>query len=345
MEQANRQLPRHILVMRVSAMGDVAMLAHAIRAIKGTYPDLRVTIATRRLFEPFFRGLDVGFIFIETKTEHHGLRGLFRFARECRAMGIDAIADTHFVMRTILLSLSFLLHGIDVAHIRKGKVEKWFRLGYSNKDAVPLKHTVVRYCDVFRRFGFKFPNPEPVTVRPALTSPMGEKSGTWIGFAPFSAHEGKTYPEPLRSKLVELLAGRCDRLFIHGGGGQEKEFALEMERMYPNVTAVAPLLKLEAEIALISHLDCMVSMDSLAMHLCSLTATPVVSVWGATHPELGFLGYGCDPDGVLQVEMDCRPCSIYGNKPCKWGDMRCMHAISPETVAERVQYLINKNSL
>ena len=103
-------------------------------------------------------------------------------------------------------------------------------------------------------------------------------------------------------------------------------------------------LKLDGEMALIANLDCVVSMDSLVMHLCALTATPVVTVWGATHPELGFLGYGCDEEGVLQEEMECRPCSIYGNKPCKWGDVRCIRSITPQMIADKVDYLIRKHA-
>lgn len=342
MEQ--NSLPRHLLVIRVSAMGDVAMLPHAIRALKKAYPELKVTVATRKLFEPFFRGLDVDFLFLNTNEEHGSLKGLIKFARTVKKSGVDAVADTHFVIRTIVLTLLLRLCGLKTAHIRKGRVEKWFRLGYSRPNAVPLKHTVVRYCDVFRRLGFIFDNPEPITEKPAYANPMGEKHGLWVGFAPFSAHEGKTYPEDLCRKTVALLSERYERVFIHSGGGAEQAFALEMEHTYPNVTSVFGKLKLDGEMALIANLDCVVSMDSLVMHLCALTATPVVTVWGATHPELGFLGYGCDEEGVLQEEMECRPCSIYGNKPCKWGDVRCIRSITPQMIADKVDYLIRKHA-
>lgn len=342
MEQSS--LPGHLLVVRVSAMGDVAMLPHAVRALKKEYPELKVTVATRKAFEPFFKGLDVDFMFLNTNEEHGSLRGLIKFTCAVKKSGVDAVADTHFVIRTIFVAGLLRLLGLRTAHIRKGRVEKWFRLGYSRPNAVPLKHTVVRYCDVFRRLGFIFADPEPITEKPAYANPMGEKHGLWVGFAPFSAHEGKTYPDDLRREAVALLAERYDRVFIHSGGGAEQEFALEMERKYPNVTAVFGKLKLEGEMALIANLDCVVSMDSLVMHLCALTATPVVTVWGATHPELGFLGYGCDEEGVLQEEMDCRPCSIYGNKPCKWGDVRCIRAITPQMIADKVDYLIRKHA-
>ena len=344
MEQANSTLPKHILVVRVSAMGDVAMLPHAIRALKQAYPELKVTVATREMFRPFFFGLDVDFIYYNTNSEHHGLRGLFHFVHVVKKSGIDAIADTHYVLRSILSTWFLALHGIKFSYIRKGKVEKWFRLGYSKPEAVPLKHTVVRYCDVFRDLGFVFDNPAPVVKSPR-PNPLGEKHGTWVGFAPFSAHRGKTYPDDMSREAVKLLSEKYDRVFIHSGGGAEAEFAREMERTYDNVTALNGILKdLGSEMDLISNLDCVVSMDSLVMHLASLVATPVVSVWGATHPELGFLGYGCDPEGVLQVEMRCRPCSTYGNTKCKFGDYRCIRAVTPQMIADRVALMIAKNA-
>lgn len=200
---------------------------------------------------------------------------------------------------------------------------------------------MLRYCDVFRSLGFEFDDPQPAERVPR-PNPFGEKRGVWVGFAPFSAQPGKTYPEDLSREVVGLLAGRYDRLFIHGGGGEEQRFAEEMERAYPNVTALFGKVRLDGEIDLISNLDCVVSMDSLVMHLAALVATPVVSVWGATHPFLGFLGYGTSPEGILQPEMDCRPCSVFGNRPCHYGDYRCMRAISPDAIAERVRQLIGR---
>ncbi|WP_148296696.1 glycosyltransferase family 9 protein [Porphyromonas cangingivalis] len=45
---------------------------------------------------------------------------------------------------------------------------------------------------------------------------------------------------------------------------------------------------LSAEIDEISTLECMVSMDSANQHIASLVSTPVVSLWGATHPAAGL---------------------------------------------------------
>ena len=84
----------------------------------------------------------------------------------------------------------------------------------------------------------------------------------------------------------------------------------------------------------------MVSMDSANMHFASAVGTPVVSIWGATHPDFGFYGYGQNPTNALCANLPCQPCSAYGNKPCRYGDYRCMKAITPEQVLAKIEALL-----
>ncbi len=269
---------------------------------------------------------------------------MWKAAHEACKLGIDGLADVHGVMRSEAFRHIMWLHGVPVAHIDKEHSQKRQFIRQGGAKAAPLRHTVLRYCDVFRQLGFEFDDPTPAVPR-ERPNPMGDKHGRWIGFAPFSAQQGKTYPDDLARETVRLLAARCERLFIHSGGGSEAEFAHEMERAYPNVTALYGKIGLSDEMNLIAHLDCVVSMDSLVMHLASLVATPVVSVWGATHPGLGFLGWGCDPRHVLQTDMPCRPCSVYGAKPCRFGDYRCLRSVTPQMIADKVDETIQNSEL
>src|SRR5690606_4511860 len=88
------------------------------------------------------------------------------------------------------------------------------------------------------------------------------------------------------------------------------------------------------------RLDVMVAMDSLNMHLAALLGVPVISIWGPTHPFSGFGPYGQGNEAIVQVpvaELECRPCSIFGNKPCFRKDLACMNRITPETVHARIR--------
>ena len=86
-----------------------------------------------------------------------------------------------------------------------------------------------------------------------------------------------------------------------------------------------------------SHLNVMLAMDSSNMHMASLTNTPVVSVWGATHPVAGFKGFGQKDEDCVQLDLPCRPCSIYGKKECIYSDYRCLTGIDPDTVFSKVK--------
>ena len=47
--------PTHIAVMRLSAMGDVAMTVPVLRALVNEYPQVKITVISRPFFQPFFR--------------------------------------------------------------------------------------------------------------------------------------------------------------------------------------------------------------------------------------------------------------------------------------------------
>ena len=198
-------VPCHLLVMRTSAMGDVAMLPHALRALTAAYPDLRVTVATQAMFRPFFAGLDVGFLDVDVKGAHHFLAGMWRLAAQARRLGVDAVADVHDVLRSKAFRLAMRLHGVPAAHIDKGRAGKRAFIRCGGRGMEPLRHTVLRYCDVFRKLGFVLDDPAPA-VRRDRPNPFGEKHGVWVGFAPFSAHRGKTYPEEQSRELVRMLS-------------------------------------------------------------------------------------------------------------------------------------------
>ena len=120
------------------------MLAHALRALKEAYPDLRVTVATRPVFRAFFTGLDLGFMDVDIKGVHHSLRGMWRLAADARRLGVDAVADVHGVLRSVMFRTALWLRGVPVAAIEKGREEKKEFIRKGGRDVKPAKHTVVR---------------------------------------------------------------------------------------------------------------------------------------------------------------------------------------------------------
>ncbi|MEG2819858.1 MAG: glycosyltransferase family 9 protein [Muribaculaceae bacterium] len=164
-----------------------------------------------------------------------------------------------------------------------------------------------------------------------------------MAISPFAKHQGKVYPLTLMEKVLATLTKWDDtHVFLFGAGEQEQEILKSWVDKYPNVTSLAEKRNgFPKELALLSNIDVMVSMDSANMHLASLVKLPVVSVWGATHPYCGFMGWRQEEQNAVQLNMACRPCSVFGNKPCLTNDYFCLTGISPQMIISRIKKILD----
>ena len=345
----------HILVIRFSAMGDVAMVVPVVYSLAQQYPDVRITVLSRSFARPLFEDLapNVNFMAADLKKEYHGIKGLNALYRRLAAKQFTAVADLHNVLRSEYLRLRFNIGHYKVEHINKHRKGRRRITAKHAKRLEQQPTSFENYVEVFKKLGY------PVEIHFKSIFPEGEKGNLnmlpkginvknsfeqWIGIAPFAAHEGKVYPPRLTHQVIEQLLKKYPkaRIFLFGRGKQEDQYFKEWCQIHPECLYVSHQLEsLHQELILMSHLDAMVSMDSSNMHLASLTGTPVVSVWGATHPYAGFLGWGQSTDNIVQIELECRPCSIYGQKPCRRGDYACMNGIAPETIVEKIENILS----
>lgn len=341
-----------ILVIRFSAIGDVAMTIPVIYSLATQYPQHHITVLSRNTLAPLFEGLpeNVTFRGVDLKGEHAGLMGLNWLYKDLKKEHYDAIADFHDVLRSKYLRWRFNLAGTKVGHIDKGRRGKRKLVRRNNKILECQKSSFKRYTEVLEELGYPI-QWDYISLfgkgkgNIECLSPLtGERSGEqWIGIAPFAAHPGKIYPLSKQEQVIELLAARRQtQIFLFGGGKKEIEVLEKWAKQYPNVISTAGKLTLNMELALMSHLNVMLSMDSANMHLASLVNIPVVSIWGATHPYAGFMGWKQSPNYAVQVNLACRPCSIFGNKPCWRKDYACLQGITPEMVVERIENVIDK---
>lgn len=343
----------HILIIRFSAMGDVAMTVPVVSALAHQYPDLRITMLSRPFARPFFENLapNVGFMEADVKQEYKGIKGLNALYRRLTAKNFTAVADLHNVLRSEYLRMRFNLDRFHVAHIDKHRQERRQLTASRNKRLQPLPTAFDNYAKVFADLGYPIhldfgtlltDDQAPLRLLPDA---IGEKKAfqQWIGIAPFAAHRGKAYPLDRMEEVIAMLIHNhpsC-RIFLFGGGQKEKALIDTIAQKHRNCTSVpATLQGVEQELILMRHLDVMVSMDSANMHLASLVRTPVVSVWGATHPFAGFMGWGQSADRAVQLDMPCRPCSIYGNKRCLRDDYACLMDLKPQLIVDKVEAIL-----
>ena len=338
--------PAHILVIRFSAMGDVAMTVPVIKNALEQNPNLQITVVSNAFMQPLFEGLERCYFHpAYLNNKHKGAAGMYRLYKELKAAHqFDTVADFHDVLRSKLLRFFFKLSGIATAFIDKGRQEKKGLTRKENKIFQQLTCTHERYAQVLRTNGIKLVLKNDLPVYSELTVPdaletifsTGKKI---IGIAPFAQHREKMYPLEKMKTVVTLLASQNNTILLFGGGAGEAAILQQWETEIPSVYNMAGKYSFKEELAIISNLHTMVSMDSANMHLASLYAVPVVSVWGATHPFAGFYGWGQRLENIVSVNLSCRPCSVFGNKPCWRGDHACMMQIGEEMVIDKIKSL------
>lgn len=345
---------KKILVLRFSAMGDVALMAPVIRSLVAEHRDVEVTIVTRPRFAPFFAGIDRVVVF--DADVDHKFKGFFGIRQLFRALilkkNFDVVIDLHDHVRTIILRNLFKIFGKRVVVFDKGRNEKKAFSRKENKITKPLPHTVERYHQAFEKAGFQFKLLQPPYLLPTEESKKLieawfakkelVKNEKWIGIAPFSMHKSKIWPIAHYPKVIDSILKKMPaKFFLFGGGDEEIQYFEDLQSLFPNnCVMVAGRLKLPQELTLMHHLDLMVCVDSSNMHMAALSDTPILSIWGGTHPDVGFAPFGkSGKENILQIsreKLSCRPCSTFGRETCLRGDFACLNWITPEVVTEKI---------
>lgn len=339
MEMSESQ--KHILVIRLSAMGDVAMTVPVLRALLLQYPQVKITVLTRGFFKPFFRDLPNVTVFpMDVNGKHKGALGLYRLSREIKKQHIDTVADLHNVLRTKILKTFFL--GKQFIQIDKGRKEK--KALVSGASFQQLKTTHQRYADVFKKLGFAIDlsNPtfsEKVKLNENILMKTGSQSLKWIGIAPFATYQSKMYPLDAMQVVIESLS-KTHKIFLFGSKAEKKK--LEDLCVNDNVVNLAGKLTLEDELDIISNLDVMLSMDSGNAHIAAMLGKKVITIWGVTHPFAGFGPFNQPKDYMLlanREEFPLIPTSIYGNKfPENYAD--ASRSISTQKIIDKIESIV-----
>jgi ADP-heptose:LPS heptosyltransferase len=334
---------KHIVVIRLSAMGDIAMTIPVLRAFQQQYPDVKLTILTRKFFRPFFRDLkQVNFIDFDPKVKHKSIFGLYRLSLAITKTKPLAVADLHNVLRTNVLK--FFLRGIYFKQIDKGRNEK--KALVSGKSFKPLKTTIERYSDVFKSLGFPldFSNSE-FPIKPELSTRVynliGQDHKKWIGIAPFAAFKGKMYPMDLMEQVIKQL-GETYKLLLFGGGDKEQNSLKTLEEKFDSCLSLVGVLTLDEELDVMGNLDVMLAMDSGNAHMAAMMGVNVITLWGVTHPYAGFSPFN-QPEhyNILadRKKFPLIPTSVYGNNAPE-AYLEAMRTITPNTIVNKIKSIL-----
>lgn len=274
-----------------------------------------------------------------------GLLELIRLARRLRDAAYDAALIPHRSLRSALLGF---LAGIPV---RVGFDRSAGRLLLTDQVTYRSVHEVERNLALFASWEV-----DTKGIRPALYPDDADRkrvdalvresgispSEPLLGVSPGSVWATKRWLPGRYAALIRRLAEEYGyRSVLFGSSGDRPlcdEIAAE--------SGVDPLnaagrLSLLQSAALAARCAAFVSNDTGMGHVAAAMGTPVVAIFGPTVPELGFVPYG-QGHRVVEIPLDCRPCSSHGGNRCPIGTHDCMRGIAVERVIEAVADQLGK---
>jgi ADP-heptose:LPS heptosyltransferase len=280
-------MPRKILVIRFSAMGDVALCSPVISAVLNQYEDVEITMLTRNFFTPLFAPHPrLKFVDVDLKRDHKGILGLRRLYNQLKKERFDTVIDLHDVLRSKIIRRFF---GFSINyHARTFVIDK----GRKEKEAIVTKkntlrllpHTTERYLTVFNQAGLPAQLDKTFRLPVESFTHFLDKHATsgkdYFIIAPFAAHQSKEWGD---SRWIEFLeqfyAAELSQLYtvvLLGGGAGEKEKLDTWNKKFPHAVNITGIYSLAEELSIMAGAKLVIAMDSGNMHLASLVGTRVI---------------------------------------------------------------------
>jgi lipopolysaccharide heptosyltransferase II len=342
---AERPLPppdeiRHVLVVKVWAIGEVIMATPAFRAFRRLFPEARITMLTGRAAYPVVE-LSPRFDAVRAVDEATFLKPrpaeLLSLIKGLRRERYYLLVSLHHAWQFgVFAALTGARHRIGFNRAGEGfahtvrvapgrhphQVEEYFDLakalgaaGEPGSLEIFTDEADENYADeVITRL---HENGKPV----ALVAPGG-------GVNPKTKMPEKRWPAERYAELVELFSPDFTVALI-GGPGDEETGEAVTAKLRTVVTNLIGQTTLRESYALLQRADLFVGNDSAPMHLAAAAGTPAVAVFGPTDPTLN--GPWSDRAKVITNEVDCAPCYRDGYFPV-CGDRRCLDGISAAAV-------------
>jgi len=338
----------NILIVKLSAIGDVVHTLPSLAALRKLYPLAHITWVIEEASSDLLVGhpdLDRVLIskrrkwlrdLVNPKRAGQTFREIRAFLQALRDRSYDLVIDFHGLFKSGLL---VLLSGGR----RKLGYESMQELsGLFLNEKIPEdmnKHAVERYLDFLRHLGAEVGEPQfyiPVGEAnkrkvDALLESMGiGRDERFVAVSPVALWDTKLWEEKKFAMLCDRLIGEMGLKTVLTGSradGILERIEKSMTRPVVNLggkTTLRDLAYLYGRAAL------MITTDSGPMHIAAAAGTPVVALFGPTSPSrTGPYGKG---HRVIRKDLDCSPCFL---KKCDV--LTCMKEITVDEVFETVK--------
>lgn len=332
--------PGRILVKAVNWLGDLVMSLPALRAIRDSFPEVKLAVLMRKELASFFDGM----LWIDEVIPYRlrtGATGVID-----RALIVNRIRSGHFDLAVLFPKSFQSALWVTLAGVPR-------RAGYlADRRSFMLTHTAAMRPEVERAHqSHHWMTMVGETIgaegsvenyRLGVDSDAKERMRAWLGerrkrparpliaLAPVAAYgPAKEWPAERYSLLTDILADRYRAECVLVGGIDDRARCEEIAGRSKAGTLVAAGETTVGElIALLALCQGFAGNDSGCMHLAGVLGLPTVAVFGSTNPaRTGPLGARTR---IIYRELECSPCL---ERTCRFGHYNCLRDIAPDEIA------------
>ena len=336
---------RKILIIRLGSLGDIILTSSAVINLKIAFPDSRVTYLCKEKYRPVVELVD-GVDEIVTLPDDVSSIGFFKLLVELDRQDFDCVIDLHGNLRSW-----FARKTVSANQTVTYPKRRYDRIASVKRKIIPeiWPHTIDLYNEAIEEVGAT-----PYSTRPVLRIPENDQNDELSGFidgneryvviAPGAAHPNKQWPlERFAEAAVKLHKSEKVGIVWAVTADDEGKATPGSEiddRAFLELIDY-PFKKL---LNLIAGASLTIANDSGIAHASSAVGTPVIAVFGPTHPSLGFAPRGMF-DRVIEVDESCRPCSLHGKKACYRDQRYCFDRIKPDDVCAAAAEILAADKL
>lgn len=322
---------KHILIVRLSSLGDVLLTTPLIRSIKKQNPSLQIDFLVRAEYADLLKAnpnISSLHLFSRNDEENKKLKIMFM------EMKYDCIIDLQNNLRS-----KFLLNNLpsEVFSFNKKRFEKVLLVHMKINLLKEASQIPVRYAETIH--GFQLDDEGLDLFLPEQISSRISQYKNVIGLCPGARHFSKRWTKENFIKLGKMLgdAGFSVALF---GGKSDRELCEEISKELPgsiDLSTDDDILQLAKDMRQCKAVVCN---DSGLMHTACAVKVPVVAIYGSTVKEFGFTPYGSKNFLLENNSLSCRPCSHIGKKKCPQKHFRCMLELTPQMAFESINKVL-----
>jgi lipopolysaccharide heptosyltransferase II len=342
--------PQRILVIKLSSLGDIVHALPAVSALRQRFPHARLSWLVKEVWAPILEGNpDIDDVLSVDVSWNHWPEVI----RTLRSGLFDLVVDFQGLFRSGLFgAITGARTRVGFARAREGAT--WF---YTHHVPLPEEeprpwrlmdiHAVERNLAITRFLGgdtsstvVHLPqlSEDRLAIDALLESAQVKGDEYLIALAPWTRSVLKSWPLGRFVDLATELTRRPNIRVVLLGGALDipsaEKFTILSSQGLINLVGKLSLRQLPV---LLRRMQLLIGNDSAPLHLAAGVGTPVLAIFGPTHPRATG-PYPLEKHEVLRTDLPCSPC---GSRRCRNSNyLECLTSISVAHLLQKVDMVV-----